>query len=121
MKVLADTSIWIEHLRYRIREFEILLENDDIGVHPFVIGELACGTLPRRTAFLREIENLPKAGTVSQGEALAFLGIHNLSGSGLGWVDIHLLASAFIAGAKVWTRDKALHKAAEKLRIAFYS
>ena len=119
MKVLADSSIWIEHLREGIREFNALLDKDAVGVHPYVVGELACGTLPDRESFLETLACMPKTSTVSHDEAMAFLDMHKLAGQGLGWIDANLLASALVSGVSLWTRDKALQRAAEKLRIAF--
>lgn len=97
----------------------VLLEKSVIGVHNFVIGELACGNLPNREQFLEDLDLLPKTPMVSHEDALALLNMHKLSGQGMGWVDVHLLASALVTGASLWTLDKSLHKIAEKLRIAF--
>jgi len=119
MKVLADSSIWIEHIRHGLREMDLLLKQKAMTVHPFVIGELACGTLPDRKRFLGDLAKFASAPTVPAQETLSFLESHKLSGLGLGWIDVNLLASALVAGASLWTRDKALHRAAEKLRIAF--
>lgn len=120
MKVLADSSVWIDHIRYGIREMELLLKDKLMAVHPFVIGELACGNLPNRRQFLNDLATLAHTPVVPHAETLAFVDSHKLSGLGMGWMDVNLLASSLVAGSHLWTRDKALHKAAERLKIAFY-
>lgn len=121
MMVLADTSIWLEYLSSGNRGMGSLLERKAVAMHPFVIGELACGNLRDRPGFLARLRLIPAAPLASQDEAMHFLESHKLWGHGINWVDLHLLASSRLAGAHLWTRDKALHKAAEKLRVAFYS
>lgn len=119
MRVLADSSVWVDHLRHGNAEMSALLEKNAIGIHDFVIGELACGNLPQREQFLGDLEKLPRTPSIAKEEVLALLNLHKLSGHGLGWVDVHLLASALVAGASLWTLDKALRKIADRLRIAF--
>lgn len=121
MKVLADTSIWIDYLSSGNPGMGALLDKEVVAMHPFVIGELACGNLKDRPAFLARLRLIPHAPSASQEEAMHFLENNKLWGFGINWVDLHLLASSRLAGAYLWTRDKALQKAAEKLRIAFYS
>jgi len=82
------------------------------------VGELACGALSRRGEILGLLRNLPQAPVVDQGELLAFVEAHTLMGSGLGWVDVHLLASAALAGERFWTRDRRLAQAARRLGVA---
>jgi predicted nucleic acid-binding protein len=87
--------------------------------HPFVIGEIACGSLADRTVILELLANLPKATAADDGEALAFIERHRLHGKGLGYVDVHLLAAvALTPGVRVWTRDKRLDAAAQALGCA---
>lgn len=119
MKVLVDTSVWIDFLRGGDRDMAELLDRDAVEMHPFVLGELACGNIGNRKRFFEEIAALPHALPAQDGEVLNFLESNRLYGLGLNWVDVHLLASALISGALLWTRDKPLGKAAEKLRIAF--
>lgn len=119
MKVLVDTSVWIDFLRSGDREMAELLDRDSVEMHPFVLGELACGSLANRKRFFEEVAALPRALPAQDEEVLDFLDAHHLYGTGLNWVDVHLLASALISGDRLWTRDSALAKAAEKLRIAF--
>jgi predicted nucleic acid-binding protein len=117
--VLADTSVWIDFLNEENPGMASLLEQGAVDMHPFVIGELACGNLKDRPAFLARLQLIPRAPSATQDEAMYFLDANKLWGLGLSWIDLHLLLSTRLAGALLWTRDKALHKAAEKLRIAF--
>jgi predicted nucleic acid-binding protein len=119
MKVLVDTSVWIDFLNAGDPGMADLLTQKAVDMHPFVIGELACGNLADRKRFLGEIGGLPRAMSAQDNEVLAFVESHRLYGSGLSWTDAHLLASALISGDRLWTRDKTLGKAAEKLGIAF--
>ena len=115
--VLVDTSIWIDHLRQGSNRLAALLEDGLVACHPFVVGELACGHLARREELLALLQRLPTLGPVSQEEALRLVAAHQLAGSGLGWIDVHLLASARVSGARFWTGDAALKRAAAKLQI----
>ena len=113
--VLVDTSVWIEHLRRRSERLAGLLEEGLVVCHPFVVGELACGHLARRAEMLALLQRLPTLAMVSPDEALRFVDAQHLAGSGLGWVDVHLLAAARIAGAGLWTADRRLAKMADTL------
>jgi predicted nucleic acid-binding protein len=117
--VLVDTSVWVEHFRGMDTGLALLLENTQVLGHPFVNGELACGNLAKRAEILGLLEALPQAEIVQQAEALDFLQSNHFYGRGLGWIDIHLLASAVISGARFWTEDRRLKKAAEKLNISY--
>jgi hypothetical protein len=112
--ILVDTSIWVEHLRHGVPRLAALLEGGEVLVHPFVIGELACGRLRQRAAILALLAELPAVDAVTHDEALAFVAARKLEGSGLGWVDVHLLASATLAGAPLWTGDRRLAAAARR-------
>ena len=116
--ILVDTSVWVAHLRVADRQLSALLLEEAVLCHPFVVGELACGTLNRRSEILGLLRQLPQAPVVEQDEVLAFVDAHTLMGSGLGWVDVHLLASATLAGERVWTRDRRLAQAARRLGVA---
>jgi len=96
--VLVDTSIWIDHLRRRSDRLAAMLEEGSVACHPFVIGELACGRLARREELLDLLQRLPALQVVSHDEALALVGANDLGGSGLGWIDVHLLAAAKVSG-----------------------
>ncbi|HEX5960576.1 MAG TPA: type II toxin-antitoxin system VapC family toxin [Rhodanobacteraceae bacterium] len=118
--ILVDTSVWVDHLRRSDAGLVRLLESSLVLRHPFVIGELACGRLHERTVVLDALSNLPVAPVASQEEALTFLDLHDLASRGIGWVDVHLLASAALAGdARLWTRDKRLRAVADELSLGY--
>ena len=116
--ILADTSVWIDHLRNGNQQLRRHLEDGNIACHPFVIGELACGRMPDRAAVLALLATLPLPPVADHDEALAFVEARRLAGKGLGWIDVHLLASAVLAGARLWTLDKRLRSAAEAIGAA---
>ena len=117
--ILVDTSVWIDHLRWQDTRLSIALENGEVIMHPFVIGELACGNLRNRRELLSLWSNLPSAPAATDREALAFIDGNRLMGSGLGYIDVHLLASTALAGtATLWTKDRQLAAAAAKLNLA---
>lgn len=115
--ILVDTSVWVDHFRRTDRQLAGLLVDADVLCHPFVVGELACGTLHRRSEILGLLRNLPQAPVVDHDEVLAFVETHALAGSGLGWLDVHLLASATLAGERFWSRDRRLAHAARRLGV----
>ena len=117
--VLADTSIWIDHFRRVSRPLIALLEDGLVATHPAVIGELACGTLRERATTLDLLGRLPASIAAEDTEALRFLETHRLSGRGLGWIDMHLLAAAMLTPCRLWTTDKRLRHAARRLDLAF--
>jgi predicted nucleic acid-binding protein len=117
--ISVDTAVWIDHLHRSVPALVDALELEQVVVHPFVIGELACGSLGNRGEFLRLLSALPAAPVASHEEAMLFLEEHELMGRGLGYVDIHLLASAALGdGVVLWTTDRKLHAAAESLTLA---
>ncbi len=115
--ILADTSVWIDHFRGREARLADLLLEGVIITHPLIMEELACGHLYPRVAVLNLLETLPKAPQVSHSEFLDFVRGHSLGGSGLGVVDIHLLASARLSHSRIWSQDKKLCRAAQRLNI----
>ena len=112
---LVDTSVWVDHLRRGVPRLAALLEEGRVLCHPFVVGELACGHLGQRDQVLRLLGTLPQAPAASHDEALRLLRTHGLHGQGLGWIDVHLLASALLGRCALWTRDKHLAAAAARL------
>jgi predicted nucleic acid-binding protein len=117
--ILADTSVWIEHLHHREPRLAAALEWQSVFVHPFVVGELACGTLRNRTTVLTFLNELPKAPVATHAEAMAFLDARQLMGRGIGYVDVHLLASATLStGTRLWTLDRRLSEVALELGIS---
>lgn len=116
--ILVDSSIWIEHLRNGSPALERILLNSQVQIHPFILGELALGSLRARTAILDALGNLPSVILAKDPEVMQFIEIHKLHGSGIGYVDAHLLTSvALTAGTLLWTGDKRLQAAAAKLGI----
>jgi predicted nucleic acid-binding protein len=119
MRILADTSVWVDHLRSGNAALEAALENGDVITHPFVIGELACGNLRDRRELLGLLEALPSAPVATSAEALGFIERHRLMGRGIGYVDVHLLASTLLAAdARLWTLDRRLAAIASALKLA---
>ncbi|MFZ4605653.1 MAG: type II toxin-antitoxin system VapC family toxin [Caulobacter sp.] len=117
--ILADTSVWVAHLRAADPLFAARLNAGEIATHPFVIGELAMGNLGRRAGALQFLDELPKAVTASDIEVLALVEGDRLHGLGIGIIDAHLLASCRLTpAARLWSRDRRLHEAAERLSLA---
>ena len=118
--ILVDTSVWVDHLRAGVPALAVVLEAGRVFIHPFVLGELACGNLKNRGAVLQLLGDLPAAPTATDPEALRFLEGRGLMGRGIGYIDVHLLASAALAGTThLWTRDKRLAAVAADLDLAF--
>jgi predicted nucleic acid-binding protein len=115
--ILVDTSIWIEHFRVGSDRLKTLLLNEQVLCHPFIVGELACGTLQKRSEILNMLKALPQAHLLEYEEVLSFLEARRLYGQGIGWVDAHLLASTLLTGCSLWTFDKPLRRAAAALNV----
>ncbi len=116
--VLVDTSVWIDHLRSGNAKLAKLLDDGEAAIHPFIIGELACGNLKNRKEIISLLHALPHADKADDDEVLFFIEKHNISGLGIGLIDIHLLASCKLNSGKILTKDKRLQTAAEKLKIS---
>jgi predicted nucleic acid-binding protein len=118
--MLVDTSVWIDHLRKSEPALIAALEAGQVLMHPFVVGELACGNLSNRVELLSLLYDLPPAPVATDAEALGFIDRRELMGRGIGYLDVHLLASVALAGtARLWTRDKRLATVAESLKLKF--
>ena len=118
--ILVDTSVWVDHLRDGTPALAAALEQGRVLMHPFVLGELACGNLKKRGEVLRLLGELPAAPMATDPEALDFIERRALMGRGIGYVDVHLLASVALAGtAQLWTRDKRLAAVAADLELAY--
>jgi predicted nucleic acid-binding protein len=117
--ILVDTSVWIDHFHRASERLITALEDQDVLTHPFVTGELACGTLRRRQEVLSLLDHLPQALAASDAEIRSLIEGRRLTGRGLGYVDAHLLGSALLTRAQLWTRDRALKAAAATLGVAF--
>jgi predicted nucleic acid-binding protein len=112
--ILVDTSVWVDHLRRGDSRLVALLDAGSVIVHPFVIGEIACGSLANRKIVIELLQAMPPSAVADDDEVLVFMEHRGLHGKGLGYVDVHLLAAvALTSGARLWTRDKRLRAAAE--------
>ena len=114
---LVDTSVWVDHLRKGNARLGRLLEDGLVLTHPFVVGELALGRMRRRQEILGFLGELPRAEAAQHGEVLDFVERHGLPGAGIGWVDVHLLVSAALSGVGIWTLDRRLAAAAQRLSL----
>lgn len=116
--ILADTSVWIEHFRHGESRLRDALEAAEVLVHPYVIGELACGNLRARESILGLLRRLPHAPLASDAEAHVMIERHRLMGRGIGWIDAHLLAStALLPSTTIWTRDRRLAEVARAIGL----
>jgi len=115
--ILVDTSVWVDHFRGREKNLTALLLEGSVLTHSLVIEELACGNLQHRDEILELLESLPQAPRAGHSELLDFIDGNKLHGAGIGAVDIHLLASARLGHARLWSKDKALCRAARRLDI----
>ena len=116
--ILADTSIWIDHLRSGNRELRKHLNHGNIVIHPFIIAELALGSVKERTKTLALLDLLPQVRVAQVSEVRLTIEARRLYNRGIGLIDAHLVASVFINPSTVlWTRDKRLRKVAEGLGI----
>ncbi|MGK9171223.1 type II toxin-antitoxin system VapC family toxin [Inquilinus limosus] len=118
--ILIDTSVWVDHLRAGDEKVAALLDASRVLAHPFVIGELALGHLRQRQTILSALQDLPQAAVATDAEVLTFIERYALAGSGIGYVDVHLLAATRLtSGSALWTRDKRLSGVAERLSLAW--
>jgi predicted nucleic acid-binding protein len=118
--ILVDTSVWIDHLRGGVPALAEALEQGEVLVHPFVVGELACGKLRNRREVIDLLGNLPAAPAATDAEAMELIERRALVGRGIGYIDVHLLAAAALAGmARLWTRDRRLAQLAADLGLSF--
>ena len=118
--ILVDTPVWVDHLRSGDNDLVTLLNTSQVLIHPFVLGELACGNLQNRSEVPALLQDLPRISVASDDEVLFFIERHALMGKGIGYVDAHLLASVTLDGSvRLWTGDRRLHGLAESLRLAY--
>jgi hypothetical protein len=117
--ILVDSSVWIDHFRGKENSLRVHLEREEVLMHPFVMGEIACGNLKNRNYVLAMMANLPSAVTATDREALEFIEQRSLYGRGLGYIDIHLLAAtALTPDALMWSLDSRLQRVAEEMEMA---
>lgn len=119
--ILVDTSVWIHHLRKGQPRLADLLRDGAVASHSFVIGELACGNLANRSAFFTELNTLPRVLCSTHEEALQFIDTRKLWGRGIGWIDVHLLASALLSNCEFWTLDVRLNQVALEVGAKTYT
>jgi predicted nucleic acid-binding protein len=117
--ILVDTSVWVNHFRQSNPRLRQALEDGHVLMHPFVIGEIACGSLASRAKVLGDLQRLPSAVAADHDEVMGFLEQHRLFGEGITWIDVHLLASARLSNCRLWTLDAHLHTAATKFHIGY--
>ena len=116
--VLVDTSVWVAHFRERNTGLASLLNNGQVLCHPFVIGELACGNLKQRSEILSLLCALPSVVVAEHNEVMDFIENQSLMGQGLGFIDIHLIASALMSRVNLWTFDRKMNQFAALLWLA---
>ena len=118
--IVVDTSVWIHHFRHTDVRLVSALEEEEVLVHPFVIGELACGNLHARGDVIELLSRLPQAPKATDEEVLGFIESRSLSARGIGLIDVHLLASTVLHGsARLWTHDRPLATVAKRLRLLY--
>jgi predicted nucleic acid-binding protein len=117
--ILADTSVWVKHFRQDDPQLGQLLMDGQVLIHPFVIGEIACGNIRSRQKLLSDLRRLPIAISAEEDEVLGFLDQHRLFGQGITWIDAHLLASARLSSCRLWTLDTHLLAAAKRLHLGY--
>ncbi|HEY1682836.1 MAG TPA: PIN domain-containing protein [Candidatus Tumulicola sp.] len=115
--ILVDTSVWIEHFRSGSPKLSRALDDSLVLMHPFVVGELACGGFRDRARVLSDLAALPAVDAAEQNEVLHLIGDRRLWGKGIGWIDAHLLASALLSGCGLWTLDRRLNRIAGALGL----
>ena len=117
--ILADTSVWVDHMRRREPELVRQLQTGNVVMHPMVLGELACGNIGNRSEHLRDWGLLPRLEEASHEEVLSLIESRQFMGRGMGFVDVHLLCAALGHGVQLWTRDVRLRAASVECGVAF--
>jgi hypothetical protein len=116
---LVDTSAWVDHLRKDNLKLKELLIDGKVVVHPFIVGELACGNLRNRKEILHLLSELPQATIADHNEVLNLVESNKLYGTGIGWIDAHLIASALLSNVTILSYDNAIAEAVSRLGIGF--
>jgi hypothetical protein len=119
--ILVDTGIWIDHFRHADAQLAGWLTEMQVLGHPFVQGELACGQLRDRAEVLTLFDQLPQAQVIHHASVLKLVDFARAAGSGLGWVDMHLLASTIASQAAIYTRDRDLALVARRLHVTVHT
>ena len=118
--ILVDTSLWIAHFRKGTPVLVELLRQGVVLVHPFVVGEVACGNLRNRARILADLQALPSAASATDDEVMRLIEDRELAGLGIGWIDGHLLAASLLSNCQLWTLDRPLVRAAEGAGVKLY-
>jgi len=116
--ILVDTSVWIDHLHSVNEDLKELLLSSQVCIHPYILGELSCGNISNRNELLSLLRALPRIDAVLDEEVFVLIEDKRLYGMGLGFIDIHLLASALIHHVLIWTKDKSLQRVAKEFGIS---
>jgi|SRR5665647_1211390 len=120
MRVLVDSSVWVGHFKQRNDHLVALLEAGVVVCHPYIVGELACGTPPARKAIIGMLSELESAPVAAQDELLAMMDVRQLYGRGCGYVDMSLLASALLSDKIfIWTLDKRFELLVTESNLAY--
>ncbi len=119
--ILIDTSIWIDHFRQANAQLAMRASLAELMQHPFVTGELIVGNLNPWRATVELLRNLPAAEVMTDGDIFDFVEENALMGTGIGFVDVHLLGSCSLGRHSLWTRNKRLHAQAGRIGIATLS
>lgn len=116
--ILADTSVWVDHLRAGGEELQSELDAQNVLIHPFVVGEVAMGHLSPRQQIMEAFDDLPAASVATDREVLQFVERHRLFGTGVGYIDVHLLVAVQLTtDALLWTYDRRLAETANRLGV----
>jgi hypothetical protein len=117
--ILADSSVWIDHFRRGDPRLHLALDEGEVLMHPFILGELACGNFRNRHEVLGLLQELPSTRVATHQEAMSMIDARRLMGRGIGYVDVHLLAAtALTPDARLWTADKRLASVASALGLS---
>ncbi|MBP6217534.1 MAG: type II toxin-antitoxin system VapC family toxin [Oligoflexales bacterium] len=116
--IIVDSSVWIAHLKKMNTGLVNLLQDNNLLIHPFIIGELACGSMKNREEFLTLLSLLPTCSQASHDEVMGFIDKEKIYGKGIGWVDANLLVSARLSKGKIWTLDKRLQALCVKFHLS---
>jgi predicted nucleic acid-binding protein len=117
--ILVDTSVWIDHFHHSDEDLKELLLSNQVCIHTFILGELSCGNISNRIEVLSLLRTLKSIDLVLDEEVFILIEDRKLFGKGLGFIDIHLLASALIHRVLIWTRDKSLMRVARELGVNY--
>ncbi|THV12306.1 type II toxin-antitoxin system VapC family toxin [Rhizobium rhizophilum] len=119
--ILVDTSIWIDHFRYGDAELRKIITDDRLLCHPYVVGKLALGSLRERDAVIAFLAAQREATIATHTEVMTVIDRHSIFSMGIGYTDAHLLTSTLLdRRASIWTRDKRLAAAAQKVGATLY-